>query len=92
MEQRPQRQGYSDLNERQEEGVPALESDERADKPQQLPNTGPGDISGTDTDLTRRAYTDEGRADPYRGSGQSELAADHGDAGGGSDQGDRAQD
>lgn len=27
-EQRPQRQGYSDLERRQEEGVPALEADE----------------------------------------------------------------
>lgn len=80
-EQRPQRQGYADLNERQEEGIPALEAHERTGSPPDLPDLGPGDRSGTSTDMVRQAYTNEGRVDDSTGSGQAEPAADEGDGG-----------
>lgn len=72
MEHRPQRQGYSDLTEREEEGVPALESDE----PPQYPDLGP---SGEAEDYTSSTSGEE--ADATRREGDEEAGADRSDEG-----------
>ncbi len=84
MEHRPQRQGYSDLTEREEEGVPALETDE----PPQFPDLGPsgqaGDYaektSGPTADPARREDTEAGtdRSDEGATSGGQRSGGDGG--------------
>ncbi len=58
-EQRPQRTGYSDLNERQREGVPAIEADEAEGKPTQLPDLGSSNVEATPDETSEPARESE---------------------------------
>ena len=54
-QQRPQRTGYSDLNERQREGVPAIEADEAEGKPTELPDLGSSNVEPASNERNERS-------------------------------------